>query len=50
MTKNPNGFYRGQFFKEINDRFDRIDGEIRTIKENHIPHLEKRIDDLEKRA
>ena len=44
-----NGFYRDQWAKQLDERFKGIEERIESIENNHLPHLQSRLDSIEKK-
>lgn len=45
--KNEEQFYKEQFFKAIDERFDSLDCQLKEIKDNHLAHIYVRLGKLE---
>lgn len=50
MEQNNNEqFYKEHFFKAIEERFDKVDSDLKDIKENHLQHIYNRLSKIETR-
>lgn len=46
---NNNKFYRDQTWEQINLRFNHLEKKVDQILNNHLPHLDRRIDKVEQK-
>jgi len=47
--KTEEQFYKEHFFQALEKRFDKIDYELKDIKENHLEHIYNRLGRIEKK-
>jgi len=49
MSNEEEQFYKEQFFKSVEKRFDKIDISLDDIKQNHLEHIYNRLGKIERR-